>query len=155
MTAASGFANIFLVVLKILSLFTALDGANATKFEAGGRRLMATDTYQLPPQHLFHHGRKCGLQNATRADKKAAKAVRPRSEIAEGSVNIPVNVHFHVISKGLDISLGNIPDSWIHNQIATLQSAHNIAGFVFTLASVTRTVNDAWYSMAQGSPEEV
>lgn len=66
-----------------------------------------------------------------------------------------VNVHFHVISEGPAVAQGNIPDQWIRDQMTTLQKAHNIAGFVFTLASVSRTVNADWYTMAQGSYEEV
>jgi hypothetical protein len=46
----------------------------------------------LPPQHLFQHGRKCGLDNITHSDRKAASAVKIHSGLAEGEVSIIVQV---------------------------------------------------------------
>ncbi len=46
----------------------------------------------LPPQHLFQHGRKCGLQHINSSDQAAARAVKPHTGIAEGGVSIVVQV---------------------------------------------------------------
>ena len=46
----------------------------------------------LPPQHLFQHGRKCGLDHISHSDQAAARAVKPHSGIAEGGVSIVVQV---------------------------------------------------------------
>ena len=46
----------------------------------------------LPHQHLFPHGRKCGLEHISHSDKTAARAVRPHSGIAEGGISINIQV---------------------------------------------------------------
>ena len=79
-----------------------------------------------------------------------------------GSITIPV--FFHVVSKA--DGTGNIPDAWINAQIAAMNehfagqdtpvyrtAAANMS-FRFTLAAVTRTVNDAWYAAGPGSTAE-
>ena len=79
-----------------------------------------------------------------------------------GSVTIPV--YFHVVSK-VD-GTGNIPDTWVNAQIAAMnehfagqdgpvyRSAAANMSFRFTLAGVTRTVNDVWYGAGPGSAAE-
>ena len=64
-------------------------------------------------------------------------------------------VHFHVLASGSQAAQGNIATSWITAQISTLNKAFSLAGVSFVLASVSRTVNSAWYNMQQGSSDEV
>ncbi len=73
---------------------------------------------------------------------------------APGSVQVPVAVH--VINKGAGIANGDVPQSQIDAQINVLNSAHAATGspFFFTLASVNRTTNATWYTMAPGSRAE-
>ena len=52
----------------------------------------STAAAPLPPQHLFQHGRKCGLQHISTSDQAAARAVKPHTGIAEGGVSIVVQV---------------------------------------------------------------
>jgi hypothetical protein len=81
---------------------------------------------------------------------------------SSGSITIPV--YFHVVSKA--DGTGNIPDSWINAQIAVMNehyagqdtpvyrtAAANMS-FRFSLAAVTRTVNDTWYAAGPGSTAE-
>lgn len=52
----------------------------------------STAQQPLPHQHLFPHGRKCGLEHISHSDKTAAQAVKPNHGIAEGGVSINVQV---------------------------------------------------------------
>jgi hypothetical protein len=75
-----------------------------------------------------------------------------------GSITVPVA--FHVISGGPSADEGNVPQSLIDAQMRVLNDSYTgktggaATPFVFTLASVDRTENDAWYNMGYGSREE-
>jgi hypothetical protein len=75
-----------------------------------------------------------------------------------GTIEIPVS--FHVINKGAGIENGDVPQSQIDAQIAVLNEAYAGGGdsattpFTFTLVSVDRTTNAAWYDMGYGSQAE-
>jgi hypothetical protein len=77
-------------------------------------------------------------------------------ERAPGSVTVPV--YFHVIRSGS--GAGDVTDAKINAQIAVLNARTpgkregRNTPFRFTLAGVTRTNNDAWYTMGYGSQEE-
>ena len=70
-----------------------------------------------------------------------------------GPVGAVINVYFHVINDGVG-SDGNVPDSWIANQIQVLNNAYAAWGFSFNLVETTRTTNAAWYNMGYGSTAE-
>ncbi len=88
-----------------------------------------------------------------KAEQRGGEAERPG-----GSVT--VSVRFHVIRRGTGISNGDIPQSWIDNQIAVLNNAYSGAtgGFNtpyrFVLTSVDRTTNASWFNMVPGSAAE-
>ena len=65
-----------------------------------------------------------------------------------------VKVHFHVIRKGTGIQQGNIPRSWIVNQINVLNGAYFPAGWSFTLVSISRTTNAQWFKAGPGTTAE-
>jgi hypothetical protein len=80
---------------------------------------------------------------------------------APGSVTI--HVRWHVINNGTGTA-GDIPQSWIDNQITVLNNAFSGAGpggsgfntpFRFVLDSTDRTTNAAWWTAAQGSSSEI
>jgi hypothetical protein len=61
-----------------------------------------------------------------------------------------VNVYFHVIMDGPDTvsdddSTGDIPQTWITDQISVLNAAYAGSGFHFTLQGTDRTENAAWF----------
>jgi hypothetical protein len=60
--------------------------------------------------------------------------------------SIVIPVRFHVVRSGTAISQGNIPDTWIADQIAVLNAAYQGTGFSFYLASTDRTTNKQWYT---------
>ena len=67
-------------------------GHNATGHGHGVMPASPSAAAMLPPQHLFQHGRKCGLDNITHSDRRAAGAVKIHSGLAEGEVSIVVQV---------------------------------------------------------------
>lgn len=77
-----------------------------------------------------------------------------------GAGTVTVQVWVHVIRRGTGTSNGDIPQSWIDNQIAVLNNSFSGATggvntiFRFQLAGVTRTTNSTWYTMADGSSAE-
>ena len=88
--------------------------------------------------------------------KKARADGGQEVERAPGSVTVPV--YFHVIRSGTGV--GDVTTAQINAQIAVLNDAYSgqtggaNTPFRFTLAGVTRTNNDAWYTMGYGSQEE-
>ena len=69
---------------------------------------------------------------------------------AFAGANVPVYVHVITNSSGA----GSVTAAQITNQIGVLNNANLAAGFTFTLAGVNTVVNDSWFTMSPGSPEE-
>ena len=78
-----------------------------------------------------------------------------------------IPVHFNVIYKTQGGSVGNVPDSWINDQIqvmnrhfAGMDYNGNVVpgaantGYTFTLASIERVNNRKWFNMTPGSNAE-
>jgi hypothetical protein len=65
-----------------------------------------------------------------------------------------IDVYFHVVNKGSTIADGNIPDTWVSNQVQVLNAANNAWGFTFRLVATDRTTNATWYNLSQGSTAE-
>ncbi len=86
-------------------------------------------------------------QLQSRVSAQAASSVRPI-----GSVTIPV--YFHVINQGTGATNGDVPLTAIHDQIAVLNNAYRTTPFVFSLVSVDRTTNSAWFNLSQGGSAE-
>ena len=60
-----------------------------------------------------------------------------------------------MLASGTQAAQGNIPTAWINAQVDTLNKAFSLAGVTFVQASISRTVNAAWYNMQQGGKDEV
>ena len=108
----------------------------------------------------------------------AAAAARGGDEVKEPSIDEPVTplpatakgkgggskfratvpVYFHVVSP--DGVIGNVTQSQIDDQVTVMNRAFTGAyggaktGFTFTLAGVTRSVNESWFNAGPGSPAE-
>ncbi|MCP2324469.1 hypothetical protein HDA40_002976 [Hamadaea flava] len=90
-------------------------------------------------------------------EKDFAARVSARSATADIGIQavITIPVVFHVISEDGTQANGNIPDSWITNQIAVLNAAYATnTSFQFTLQSIDRRTNAAWYPIVYGSSTE-
>jgi hypothetical protein len=94
------------------------------------------------------------------------QSVAPRRDVVQGeydlatpkgsvsaAVHPTINVYFHVINKGTGLANGDIPQSQIDAQIAVLDNAY-APDFAFTLVTVDRTTNNAWYTATPGSTAE-
>jgi Pregnancy-associated plasma protein-A len=88
-------------------------------------------------------------------------------EIPAGSVpktsrsfRATIPVYVHVIRAGLSLEEGNVPSTWVQNQISVLNLSYGAfyggadTGFRFKLAGVDRTTNAAWFNMTPGGADE-
>ena len=74
---------------------------------------------------------------------------RAASAAFVGPTTIPVYVH--VITSG---TLGDLSETQINGQIAVLNAAYANAGLVFSVVSIDRTNNSAWYTCSGGTCEK-
>jgi Pregnancy-associated plasma protein-A len=119
----------------------------------------------------------CGLGSSF-LDSLAARAGGWRAERHEPDLNqvlreVPVGqepstedfgatipVYIHVIRAGNAVEQGNVPNSWITNQIDALNLSYAgfyggvDTGFRFELAGVDRTTNARWFNMTPGGEDE-
>ena len=71
-----------------------------------------------------------------------------------------IPVYVHVIRTGTPVEQGNVPGSWIHDQIEALNLSYGgfyggvDTGFRFELAGVDRTTNARWFNMTPGGEDE-
>jgi hypothetical protein len=82
-----------------------------------------------------------------------AAAARPDAKPV-ATVAKPVKVYVHVIT-ATDGTTGAVAQSTIDDQIAVMNLAFAASRTTFTLGAVDTAANDAWYTMGQGSPEEL
>ncbi len=106
------------------------------------------------PAEREHVLRSCGTPSPTAADREL---VRARLDLdAQGfalkqrtGTTIPVAVH--VIT---DHGVGDVTDAMIRDQISALNRGYAGTGFRFTLSSVDRTDNRAWFKMTPGAEKQ-
>lgn len=85
----------------------------------------------------------------------AAKRASARpGDLVASAAPTTVNVYWHVINNGSDLSNGNIPDSQITSQISVLNAAYASYGFSFVLVATDRTTNSTWYTAGPGTTAE-
>ena len=75
-------------------------------------------------------------------------------DFAEAAGDLMIPVRWHVVRSGTAVSQGNVPDTWIADQIGVLNRAYSGRGFQFTLAGVDRTTNRNWYTGCYSSGTE-
>ena len=74
---------------------------------------------------------------------------------------VTIPVVFHVIRKNTTVDGGNVPKTWITNQIAVLNSSYSTGtggadtGFQFSLQSITRTTNATWFKLTSGKEKKM
>ncbi|KAG9091502.1 hypothetical protein FRC06_000539 [Ceratobasidium sp. 370] len=59
-----------------------------------------------------------------------------------------IQVYWHVIQSGANLTQGNIPDSQVNNSISALNSHYSGSGLTFELAGTDRTTNETWFDNA-------
>lgn len=65
---------------------------------------------------------------------------------------ISITVNFHVIRSST--GAGDVSDTRLNSQIATLNAAYSGRGFTFVRGTTDRTNNSTWYTMAPGTSAE-
>lgn len=116
-------------------------------------------------QAFIDSGARCGTkqpnEDETLRVDRALRAYLDRfgePDRLPGSVEVPV--YFHVINSGPLTAQGNVPDSWIADQIDVLNDSYGgLTGgantpFRFTLVETTRTTDAGWFGMSPGSVAE-
>jgi len=63
--------------------------------------------------------------------------------------DVIINVHWHVVSAGLKIPLGDIPDLQIVNSMSVLNNAFQGSGVSFQLMNISRTINATWFNQVE------
>ncbi|MCB1008284.1 MAG: zinc metalloprotease, partial [Acidobacteria bacterium] len=130
----------------------------AVAFAAGApqRIVAAGDIHFLGAGGQLVRGLRCAV-----VDPSVEEAALVAEEIAsrgafvtpEAPQVVSIPVRWHVVRSGNSVSQGNIPDSWIDDQIDVLNAAYAGTGFSFYLAGTDRTTNSRWYTGCYGSQE--
>src|SRR5688500_10279127 len=127
--------------------------ANQREFIEGGRRCGTT-----PPSEFEIRD----IQNRLQEFRSAFR-VTEGEELHRAPGSIVIRVYFHVINKGPGIENGDIPESWMNEQIAVLNRAYAGQGpggtgaatpFSFVLTGIDRTTNAAWFNAKSNTAEE-
>jgi len=104
-------------------------------------------------------GLRCGSHlepfEAMLAEEDFRRAQAEQGWFTEYVTGGTINVYFHVIRRGTGISNGDIPTTWIINQITVLNNAYASLGWRFNLVSIDRTTNSSWFTMSSGSTAEI
>ena len=74
---------------------------------------------------------------------------------------VTIPIAFHVLRKDTTVAGGNVPRSWIVNQIAVLNDSYSgvtggaDTGFRFALQSIDRTTNAGWFRLSGGKEKKM
>jgi hypothetical protein len=116
------------------------------------------DTEYVSQRAFIESGRKCGSHVDPVVQKiherQFQQLMSERSVISPNVTGGTINVYWHVIRRGTGISNGDIPTTWITNQISVLNSAYSATGWRFNLVSIDRTTNSTWFTMNSGTTAE-
>lgn len=113
----------------------------------------------LNPEAFIRAGQRCQTEVPTEAEADAIEAdfleaMMYGPQIAADSISSPVSitVNFHVIRSST--GSGDVSDTRLNSQIATLNAAYNGKGFTFVRGTTDRTNNGTWYTMQPGTTAE-
>jgi hypothetical protein len=119
-----------------------------------GAITLAEKTFASREEFILSGGR-CGSRNLTEIERFEVDQM-----LAELPPELPteitrlrsIRVFIHIIQS--TTKLGMVADSKISAQMSVLNRAFREIAFTFTLAGVTRTTNDAWYTAGLNTAEE-
>ena len=89
------------------------------------------------------------------ADRNASAARAARRQLA-ASTPVTIPIAFHVLRKDTTLAGGNVPRSWIVDEVAVLNDSYGgrtggaDTGFQFSLQSIDRTTNSGWFRLSSG-----
>jgi len=109
-------------------------------------------------EEFIASGKRCGMREPSQEDMNRVNAtltsfrqsnLRTATTQQEGGV---VNVYFHIITT--TDGVGAYTEEQINGQMDVLNEAYAPFGWSFNLVTIDTSVNDAWYTMGPGTPEE-
>lgn len=142
---------------------TASDDATAPPVNAPDSPFVINGAIFENQEAFINSGARCATYTPTDDEAVAIEAILGNAETAERPPVrgvVYVQTWFHVINNGSGTSNGDVPQTWIDNQLAVLNNAYSGATggantiFRFQLAGVTRTTNATWFTMSDGSSAE-
>jgi hypothetical protein len=158
-----GSARITMAVLTAaLIVASAAPLANARPLEQQGRCITRQAAIGRSTGHMTRDTvRLSGRDQLARWLARHPQAERAaETQLAAGKTDT-VPVAFHVIRKDTTVAGGNVPRSWITDQISVLNDSYGGAtggastGFQFSLLSIDRTTNAGWFRLSTGSEKKM
>jgi hypothetical protein len=152
-----------LLTLGLVLLMGVAAGAQELELELNrqGDRAFAIEGEEWMSHDAFvQAGRRCVTAHPTAVEAEAIERnfieelMASRPDIANQSISSPVSitVNFHVIRSST--GAGDVSDTRLNSQIATLNSAYSGRGFTFVRGTTDRTNNSTWYGMSLGTTAE-
>lgn len=148
------------VLAAMMFLVAAVAGADDLPRRAPmGDRFSIEGAEWLDHASFIRAGQRCQTEQPTEEEANAIEA-RFMEELLYGrglgeqSISSPVSitVNFHVIRSST--GAGDVSDSRLNSQIATLNAAYSGRGFTFVRGTTDRTNNSSWYTMQPGTSAE-
>jgi hypothetical protein len=140
----------FYWVLSVLAIFAIVSIATITQASQLKSAFRIGNTVFPNKIDFIASGARCGARIPSDLELNLIEAqLDTFSSNPARTYSIPVAVH--VISNGDE---GNVSDADINQQIQVLNQDYTNSGFSFSLASISRTSNAAWFNMVPGSAEE-
>jgi hypothetical protein len=152
---------VFVLMFLIAGVAGAADGLTpATKRLADDQSFTIDETEWVDHQAFVKSGFRCATDAPSEAEAEQIEAqfmeelLYGRSAINTDSISSPVSitVNFHVIRSST--GGGDVSDTRLNSQIATLNAAYNGRGFTFVRGTTDRTNNSTWYTMGHGTTAE-
>jgi Pregnancy-associated plasma protein-A len=152
-----------LLTLGLVLLMGVAAGAQELELELNrqGDRAFSIEGEEWMSHDAFvQAGRRCVTAHPTAVEAEAIERhfveelMASRPDIANQSISSPVSitVNFHVIRSST--GAGDVSDTRLNSQIATLNSAYSGRGFTFVRGTTDRTNNSTWYGMSLGTTAE-
>jgi Pregnancy-associated plasma protein-A len=151
----------FLAVLALLLLATVAfaQERNPIEREHGSHPFVLEHNEWTDPEAFAKHGGRCGTKHPDEVEAAAIEAsfleeLMRAPSVAVQSISNPVSitVNFHIIRSST--GSGDVSDTRLNSQIATLNAAYNGRGFTFVRGTTDRTNNGTWYTMQPGTTAE-
>ena len=149
------------VLAAMMFLVAAVAGAN----DDLPRRGALADRFNIEGDEWLDHeafiraGHRCQTEQPSEEEANSIEArfmeelLYGRGLVAQSISNpVSITVNFHVIRSST--GSGDVSDSRLNSQIATLNAAYNGRGFTFVRGTTDRTNNSTWYTMQPGTSAE-
>jgi len=150
-----------LVVFALLLAATAVFAQDEKKPREGfvNRSIVIGDDEWSDHEAFVRSGRRCLTYEPTAVEAEQIEAqfieaLLNSPNVSTDSIASPVSitVNFHVIRSSS--GAGDVSDTRLNSQIATLNAAYSGRGFTFVRGTTDRTNNASWYTMGYGTTAE-